>query len=55
MLRNGKIIAEEISILARKFALTKICKDLLINQKVYMRITSDQEYSKFAKEELMKN
>ena len=49
LLRNCKIITEEVSILGRKFALTK---DLLINHKEYMRLTSDQEFSKFTKEEV---
>ena len=33
LLRNEKIITEEVSILGRKFALTKIREDLLINHK----------------------
>ena len=53
LLGNGKIITEEVSILGRKFALTKIRKDLLINHKEYMRLARDQEFSKFTKEEVI--
>ena len=53
MLRNGKIITEEVSILRRKFALTKIRVDLFIDYKEYMRLRSDQEFSKFTKEEVI--
>ena len=49
MLRNGKIITEEVSIVKRKLALTKICQDLFIDHKEYMRLASDQEFSKFTK------
>ena len=53
LLGNEKIITGEVSILGRKFALTKIREDLLINHKEYMRLTSDQEFSKFTKEEVI--
>ena len=53
MLRNGKIITEEVSILRRKFALTKIRVDLFIDHEEYIRLTSDQEFSKFTKEEVI--
>ena len=44
LLRNGKVITEEVSILRRKFPLTEIREDLL---------ASDQEFSKFTKEEVI--
>ena len=53
MLRNGKTITEEVSILRRKFALTKIRVDLFIDHEEYIRLTSDQEFSKFTKEEVI--
>ena len=53
MLRNGKIITEEVSILRRKFAPTKIRVDLFIDHEEYIRLTSNQEFSKFTKEEVI--
>ena len=47
LLRRGKIITEESK--QKKKLLTKIRKDLLIDHKEYMRLTSDQEFSKFTK------
>ena len=44
LVRNGKVITEEVPILRRKFALTEIRKDLL---------ASDQEFSKFTKEQVI--
>ena len=44
MLRNGKVITEEVSILRKKVPLTEIRKGLL---------ASDQEFSKFTKEEVI--
>ena len=53
MLRNGKNTTEEVSILRRKLARTKIRVDLFLDYKEYMRLTSDQEFSKFTKEEII--
>ena len=48
LLRRGKLLLKKNQY-KKKNLLTKIRKDLLIDHKEYMRLTSDQEFSKFTK------
>ena len=48
-------LAHPFYVIRRKFVLTKICKDLLIDYKEYVRLTSGQVFSKFNKEEVIEN
>ena len=51
--KDGKIKSEEISVSGRKFSLIQICKDLLQKHSHYMRLTTNEEFSKMEKKDLI--
>ena len=51
--KDGKIKSEEISVFGRKFSLIQICKDLLQKHSHYMRLTTNEEFSKMEKKDLI--
>ena len=51
--KDGKIKSEERSVSGRKFSLIQIRKDLLQKHSDYMRLTTDEEFSKMEKKDLI--
>ena len=54
VLQNGKIYKEEINVSKRKFDLESIRNDMYNQHKKFMRLRSDNDYSKLSREDTIK-